>query len=64
MPKRFPKEVMSAITDALHLYLNLRVGQLIVNAINDSNIDLLYIEDDNLVRMIEEFITKQNGRNK
>lgn len=43
---------------AWHLAPQLRLGQLIVNAIGD--VDLFNVEDDELVRLVAEFV-KEHG---
>ncbi len=56
------KEVISKILNVWLSNPNLRLGQLLVNAMSDPSIktDIFFIEDYDLLKLVEEFNDKQN----
>jgi hypothetical protein len=52
-PERIEK-VLNEIRKKWHQYPDLRLGQLLINAI-PTNLDLYYIEDDELCKDVKEY---------
>lgn len=56
---RDPKRIYIVVNDIMHeweKYPDLRLGQLISNAMNGSGVDLFYIEDEELVKAIKKYV--------
>jgi hypothetical protein len=54
---RDPKRIPIAMDDIMHVwekFHDLRLGQIISSAMSGSDVDLFYIEDDELVDRIQE----------
>ena len=59
-PERI-ENVLNRIRRLWHVYPDLRLGQLILNAVGPDH-DLFYVEDDALMAMIEDYQKKVSGR--
>lgn len=56
---RDPKRIYIVMSDIMHeweKYPDLRLGQLISNAMHGSGVDLFYIEDEELVEVIKKYV--------
>ena len=60
-PKRI-EDVLSRIRRLWHMYPDLRLGQLLINVVNNPDHDIFYVEDDALISMIEDYQKKLSNR--
>jgi uncharacterized protein YihD (DUF1040 family) len=63
-PKRIP-EILNQISQCWNTYPDLRLGQLLLNVSAKYSKDLYYIEDEELVKLLRDFLQtyNKNGEN-
>lgn len=63
-PKRIP-EILNQIKQGWSAYPDLRLGQLLLNISTRCGKDLYYIEDEELVKLLRDFLQtyNKNGEN-
>ena len=61
---RDPKRIYVVINNIMHeweKFPDLRLGQLISNSVTTTNTDLFYLEDEELVKVIQKYVGALDG---